>query len=99
MTKVFPSHSFLTEPLHSRQSCHRPGSRLANEKMGAHGDWLVDLPWYIEAENFNGNFPTLECALKYLRWVCVFCNFQRIDNVLFEFHRIGDQLVVATKLA
>ena len=77
---------------------HRIQARIGG-RWNAHVERFVGVPWNVEPYDFDGNFATLECALKYLTLVQVACHLRKLVAVIFEFHRIRDQLVGAAKLA
>ena len=54
--------------------------------MGAHTERFIESLWNVEPDDFDGNFPTLEHALKYLGWVGVLRRLQGLFTVVLEFH-------------
>ena len=99
MPKVFPGYSLFAEPLrHAPLGQSQLVKRILG-RVGAHAEWFIELLWNVEPDDFNGNFATLEFALIYLGCVRVLCRLQGVFTVVLEFHRIGDQPVIATKFA
>ena len=88
MANVFPRYSFLAESLSQTGQPQFSGTNLG--KVRTHTERFIGLLRNVEPDNFDGNSPTPELALKYLGRVHILRRLQSpIVNVL-EFHRIWD---------
>ena len=66
MPKVFPGYSLFAEPLRHAPLSQSPLVKRILGRVGAHAERFIELLWNVEPDDFNGNFATLEFALKYL---------------------------------
>ena len=65
----------------------------------AHTERFIEFLRNVKPNDFDGNLSTLDFALKYLGRVRILRRLQGVVTDVMEFHRVGDQPVVATKLA